>query len=76
MAVRSAKMTDAQVRALGVLAEGKTIYPYNGVSRATAFALVRMGAAVWEVEPHVVVVRSSKPGSKSRSQLEWALRRA
>lgn len=70
------KVSAAQRRVLARLAAGEVIYAWNGVSRVTAFALVRDGQAAWAVEPHVVLVRSDKPGAKTRHQLEWGLKAA
>lgn len=65
-------LSAAQQAVLARLQDGETICAYNGVSRATAFALVRLGKAEWAVPPHQVRVRTS--GYRSRYQLEWGLK--
>jgi hypothetical protein len=65
-------MTPAQARVLARLDTGETVCAYTGVSRATAFALVRLGLAEWAVEPHMS--GGTRLNGRIRPQLEWGIR--
>jgi hypothetical protein len=60
-------MTTTQTAALQQLRTAGTIYCQNGVSRATAKALVRLGHAKWHA---TIQVRTTSRG-RTATDLDW-----
>lgn len=64
-------LTTAQRNALATLEAKGAIYAYNGVSSATAAALVRKGCA--EFEHSGVSVWTNRRSGRNHSQADWKL---